>query len=178
PRADRPLRRAQARGRHPLGEAGARLAGDDQGGAGRPLAPARSLPVRRLEPSHRHRAAARASRDGAVQRGPPAPDDMTSIRDAFQTMAWGTAPESPATAEAWLARHPKGFGHSIGGAWVEPSAGERFATTNPATGAELARVAQGSKEDVEAAVRAARGAQPGWWALGGHGRARWLYALA
>jgi len=103
---------------------------------------------------------------------------MTSIRDAFQTMAWGTAPESPATAEAWLARHPKGFGHSIGGAWVEPSAGERFATTNPATGAELARVAQGSKEDVEAAVRAARAAQAAWWALGGHGRARWLYALA
>ena len=103
---------------------------------------------------------------------------MTSIRDAFETMAWGPAPESPATAEAWLARHPKGFGHSIGGAWVEPSAGERFATINPATGAELAQVAQGSKADVDAAVAAARAAQPAWWALGGHGRARWLYALA
>jgi aldehyde dehydrogenase (NAD+) len=103
---------------------------------------------------------------------------MTSIRDAFETMAWGPAPESPATAEAWLSRHPKGFGHSIGGTWVDPSAGERFATTNPANGAELARVAQGSKEDVGAAVAAAREAQPAWWALGGHGRARWLYALA
>ncbi len=29
-----------------------------------------------------------------------------------------------------------------------------------------------------AAVAAARAAQPGWWALGGHARARWLYALA
>ncbi|MGH7526946.1 MAG: aldehyde dehydrogenase family protein [Gemmatimonadales bacterium] len=32
--------------------------------------------------------------------------------------------------------------------------------------------------DVDRAVRAARAAQPGWWALGGHGRARHLYALA
>ena len=30
----------------------------------------------------------------------------------------------------------------------------------------------------DAAVRAARAAQPGWWALGGHARARYLYALA
>ena len=27
-------------------------------------------------------------------------------------------------------------------------------------------------------MRAARAAQPGWWALGGHGRARYLYAIA
>jgi aldehyde dehydrogenase (NAD+) len=39
-------------------------------------------------------------------------------------------------------------------------------------------VAQGSAQDVDAAVAAARAAQPGWWALGGHVRARWLYALA
>jgi aldehyde dehydrogenase (NAD+) len=103
---------------------------------------------------------------------------MTSIRDAFETMAWGPAPESPASAEAWLARHAGGFGHYLGGAWMEPFGGERFPTINPATGAELARVAQGSKEDVDAAVGAARAAQPAWRTLGGHGRARWLYALA
>ncbi|HEV8357298.1 MAG TPA: aldehyde dehydrogenase family protein, partial [Gemmatimonadales bacterium] len=103
---------------------------------------------------------------------------MTSIREAFDTMAWGPAPESPATAEAWLGRHNASFGHLIGGAWVQPSEGARFATINPATGAELARVAQGSRADVDAAVASARAAQPGWWALGGHGRARWLYALA
>ncbi len=103
---------------------------------------------------------------------------MTSIRDAFETMAWGQAPESAATAQAWLERHKKVFGHYLNGAWAEPAPAEHFATINPATGAELAKVAQGSKGDVDAAVAAARAAQPAWWALGGHGRARWLYAIA
>jgi aldehyde dehydrogenase (NAD+) len=103
---------------------------------------------------------------------------MTSIRDAFDTMAWGPAPESAATAEAWLDQHGRAFGHFIDGGWVAPSPVERFATINPATGKELAQVAQGSKADVDAAVAAARAAQQSWWALGGHGRARWLYALA
>ena len=102
---------------------------------------------------------------------------MTSIREAFETMAWGPAPESPASAEAWLEQHGRAFGHFIGGAWVEPGDG-RFPATNPANGKELAQVAQGSKAEVDAAVAAARAAQLGWWALGGHGRARWLYALA
>jgi aldehyde dehydrogenase (NAD+) len=103
---------------------------------------------------------------------------MTSIREAFDTMAWGPAPESPATAEAWLSQHGRAFGHFINGAWVKPAGGGRFATSNPATGQELATVAQASKAEVDAAVAAARAAQPAWWGLGGHGRARWLYALA
>ncbi|HSG40143.1 MAG TPA: aldehyde dehydrogenase family protein, partial [Thermoanaerobaculia bacterium] len=41
-----------------------------------------------------------------------------------------------------------------------------------------ARVAQCGTAEVDAAVAAARAAQPGWWELGGHGRARHLYALA
>ena len=93
-------------------------------------------------------------------------------------MAWGPAPESAATAEAWLEQHGRAFGHYLNGAWTVPGGGERFDTINPATSAVLARVAQGSKDDVNAAVAAARAAQPGWWALGGHARARWLYALA
>jgi aldehyde dehydrogenase (NAD+) len=103
---------------------------------------------------------------------------MTSIRDAFETMAWGQAPESAAAAQAWLDLHQKRFGQFIDGAWTDSASGEMFATINPATGAELARVTEGSKADVDAAVAAARRAQPAWWALGGHGRARWLYALA
>ena len=103
---------------------------------------------------------------------------MTSIRDAFETMAWGPAPESPANAEAWLQQHQRSFSHFINGAWREPDPVERFSVINPATNKELAKVAQGSKADVDAAVAAARAAQPAWQALGGHGRARWLYALA
>jgi len=103
---------------------------------------------------------------------------MTTVRDAFDSMAWGSAPESAATAQAWLDKHGKRFGHYIDGAWVAPRDGEGFATMNPATSAELARVAQATAEDVDSAVKAARAAQPAWWALGGHGRARWLYAIA
>ncbi|HSE51899.1 MAG TPA: aldehyde dehydrogenase family protein, partial [Gemmatimonadales bacterium] len=103
---------------------------------------------------------------------------MTTIREAFESMAWGVAPESAATAQAWLDKHGKRFGHYVGGDWVLGDGDQGFATINPATGAELARVGQASTEDVDRAVAAARAAQPGWAALGGHGRARWLYAIA
>ena len=66
---------------------------------------------------------------------------MTTIREAFDTMAWGEAPESALTAEAWLDRHKKTFGHYISGAWVEPAPTERFATINPANEAKLTMVA-------------------------------------
>ena len=44
----------------------------------------------------------------------------------------------------------------IGGTWVEAASGKTFETYNPATGAVLARVAEGDAEDVERAVAAAR----------------------
>ena len=99
-----------------------------------------------------------------------------NVRDIFESMDYGPAPESDAEAQAWLERHGRRFGHFIGGRMTEP--GETFATRNPATGEELAQITQGTEADVAAAVRAARKAQPGWWKLGGHGRARVLYALA
>src|SRR6202043_4059087 len=52
-----------------------------------------------------------------------------------------------------------------------------FETTDPSTGEMLASVAQGSAADVDAAVKAARAAWPGWQALSEHTRARYLYAL-
>ena len=101
---------------------------------------------------------------------------MTTVRDAFESMAWSPAPESATLATEWLERHGRRFGHFVGGRWTEPT--ELFAVTNPATGAELAQVSQGDDALVHAAVAAARAAQPAWQALGGHGRARWLYAIA
>jgi aldehyde dehydrogenase (NAD+) len=102
---------------------------------------------------------------------------MTSISDIFGTMAYGPAPEAIAPAQAWLEGHGRHFGLFVGGAWTSPG-GESFETLNPATGKPLARLTQASAADVDRAVRAARAAQSGWWALGGHGRARHLYALA
>jgi len=44
----------------------------------------------------------------------------------------------------------------IGGRWVEAASGKTFPVYNPATGEELARVAEGDKEDINRAVQAAR----------------------
>ena len=102
---------------------------------------------------------------------------MTSIPDIFGTMAYGPAPEAVAPAQAWLEQHGRRFGLFIGGEWREGE-GETFETLNPATGKPLATLTQATAGDVDRAVRAARKAQPGWWELGGHGRARHLYAIA
>src|SRR5204862_6735289 len=53
----------------------------------------------------------------------------------------------------------------IDGKWVEAASGKKFETINPATGQVLARVAEGDKEDLDRAARAARRAfDDGKWA--------------
>src|SRR5258706_321333 len=101
-----------------------------------------------------------------------------SIAKKFMTMEYGRAPEDPREALAWLDRHGRRFGHFINGAWQAPAAGTYFDTADPSTGEKLAAVAQGSTADIDAAVKAARGALPAWQALTPHARARYLYALA
>ncbi len=101
---------------------------------------------------------------------------MTSVRDAFETLSWGPAPESAVPAMEWLDGHDRRFGQFIGGAWTP--AADTFVVANPAGGDDLAVVSQASDAEVGAAVAAARAALPGWQALGGHGRARWMYAIA
>ncbi|HUF12341.1 MAG TPA: aldehyde dehydrogenase family protein [Longimicrobiales bacterium] len=101
-----------------------------------------------------------------------------TVAEIFETLEWGPAPESRKEADAWLDAHERRFGLHIGGEWVEPSSGEWFDTLNPGNGSVLASIAQASAEDVGRAVAAAGAAQPGWEALGGHGRARYLYAIA
>ncbi|MGF6274084.1 aldehyde dehydrogenase (NAD+) [Massilia sp. UYP11] len=101
---------------------------------------------------------------------------MPTIKEILNTMDYGPAPESTKEALAWLDQHGRRFGLFIDNAWSD--AGATFATNNPADGSELAQVTQATPDDVERAVAAARRAQPGWVALGGHGRAKILYALA
>ena len=101
-----------------------------------------------------------------------------SIAHYFETMDYGPAPEADGEARAWLKRHDATFGHFIAGKFVAPASGKHLATIEPATGKTLAKIAQGIAADVEAAVGAARSAQSSWAKLGGHGRARHLYALA
>ncbi len=99
-----------------------------------------------------------------------------TVAEIFETMDYGPAPESDALANEWLDRHGRRFGHFIGGRWV--AAKEHFDVRDPARLVDLARVGQGTSDDVEAAVTVAEKAQPAWEALGGHGRARFLYAIA
>jgi len=101
-----------------------------------------------------------------------------SIAEIFETLEYGPAPESASPATRWLDEHDRSTRLYIGGEWRDPATGEWFDTTNPATAKPLARIAQAGREDVDAAVAAARAALPAWQALGGHGRARYLYALA
>ena len=99
-----------------------------------------------------------------------------TVAEIFETMDYGKAPESAAEALAWLVDQGDRFGHFINGAFTQP--GKGFETRNPATGEVLASITQATQADVEAAVAAARKAQPKWQGLGGHGRAKFLYALA
>lgn len=99
-----------------------------------------------------------------------------TVKEIFETMDYGPAPESAAEALAWLVDQGDRFGHFIDGAFTTP--GDGFDSKNPATGETLATLSQASQDDVDAAVAAARKAQPKWAKLGGHGRAKHLYAIA
>ncbi|MGH1368297.1 MAG: aldehyde dehydrogenase family protein [Maritimibacter sp.] len=98
-----------------------------------------------------------------------------TVKDIFETMDWGHAPESAKEAQAWIDAHAP-FGCFVNGIWTTPN--ETFETRNPATSDVLAHVTQAGADEVEAAVSAARKAQPKWAAKSGHARARVLYALA
>jgi aldehyde dehydrogenase (NAD+) len=101
---------------------------------------------------------------------------MPTIKEILQTMDYGPAPESTKEAQAWLDQHGRRFGLFIDNAWSDAT--ETFGSFNPADGSELAQVTQATSADVDRAVEAARRAQPGWVAMGGHGRAKVLYSLA
>ena len=99
-----------------------------------------------------------------------------TVSEIFQTMDYGTAPENAAEALAWIVDQGSRFGHFIDGSMTP--LGEVFESRNPATGEVLAHLSQATQADVDAAVKAARTAQPKWEAAGGHARAKVLYALA
>ena len=76
--------------------------------------------------------------------------------------------------DQFLAR-PRGL--VIDGAERPAATGRRFEVLNPATGEPLAEVAEAGSADVDAAIAAARAAQPGWSALPPGRRADLLWAL-
>lgn len=99
-----------------------------------------------------------------------------TVKEIFETMDYGPAPESAADALAWLVDQGSAFGHFINGKFTAPAEG--FDSKNPANGEVLAQLSQATQDDVDTAVKAARTAQKKWAALPGHNRARYLYAIA
>jgi aldehyde dehydrogenase (NAD+) len=107
---------------------------------------------------------------------PPEDLKMNKIAQIFQSLDYGPAPEGPEQANAWLDSHGRKFGHFIDGKWTKP--GKTFASDNPASGDKLADITDGTAEDVNAAVKAARAAFKTWSALSGYERGKYLYAIA
>ncbi len=101
----------------------------------------------------------------------------SSIVEKFYSMEYGPAPEDASEVTKWLDAHKRSFGHYIDGAWTKVGSAS-FETRNPATGEVIAKIATADAGDVDRAVKAARAALPGWQALTGHQRARYLYAFA
>src|ERR1700682_5577787 len=68
----------------------------------------------------------------------------------------------------------------IDGKWVNAASGKTFPTYNPATGEVLAQVAEGDRDDVDEAVKAARKAfdQGPWRRLSASERGRLIWKLA
>ncbi|MGH7449366.1 MAG: aldehyde dehydrogenase family protein, partial [Longimicrobiales bacterium] len=100
------------------------------------------------------------------------------VVEIFESLEYGPAPESAAPANEWLDAHGRRFDLFIGGAWRTPERDDYFDSVNPGNARKLADIAQASAADVDAAVGAARAALDGWRSLGGHARARHLYAIA
>ena len=103
-------------------------------------------------------------------------NETAQVPDLMERLEYGPAPEASDDVRAWIERRAP-FGHFIDGRWTEPG-DDLFDVHDPSSNTLLARVTQGSEDDVDQAVRAAREAFPGWSALDGHARARYLYALA
>ncbi len=101
-----------------------------------------------------------------------------TVKEIYHTMEYGPAPESASQANAYLEAHGRKFDLFINGDWQAPSGGAYFNSSNPANKQPLAKIAEANAADVDVAVQAAKQALPGWVAIGGHQRARYLYALA
>ena len=77
------------------------------------------------------------------------------VRDLFESLDYGAAPESTDRAMEWLKARGNVLDHYIGGEFTMPAEGEYFPTHSPSNGKLLATVADGSEKDVNRAVAAA-----------------------
>ena len=86
-------------------------------------------------------------------------------------------PVAPTLDPFALAKAMSGY-HFIGGAYVPSRSGTTFAVVNPATGADVARTAEGDASDVDAAVQNAAEAQKAWAKMPARKRGALVHACA
>jgi aldehyde dehydrogenase (NAD+) len=96
---------------------------------------------------------------------------------------FGRAWEYAAAPETVKVKIEDRYGLFIDGKFVQPKSGggkgkSHFATANPATEQVLSLIANAGESDVDAAVRAARKAQPKWAALKPAERGKFLFRIA
>ena len=97
---------------------------------------------------------------------------MTGARTSI-VWDYAPAPESPDHV-----RLRDSYGLFIDGEFVDPADGTRVASLNPATEEPVAEVAFAGPGDLRRAVEAANRAQPGWAALSGLERGKYLFRIA
>ncbi|HIE78146.1 MAG TPA: aldehyde dehydrogenase family protein, partial [Candidatus Thioglobus sp.] len=101
-----------------------------------------------------------------------------TILESFEKLDYSEALESSSEAQKWLKVNGRRFGQFINGKFVNQKDAKFIASLDPSNGDLLANIEVASSTQLDNAVKAARKAQPGWQSLGGHGRAKVLYALA
>ncbi len=102
---------------------------------------------------------------------------MTLI-ESFEKLDYSDALESSKEAQSWLDSHGRRFGQFINGKFESKSNADLIASLNPSNGDLLANIEVASASQLNKAITAARKALPAWQAMGEHGRAKVLYALA
>jgi len=101
-----------------------------------------------------------------------------TILKSFDSLEYSEAFESSKEANAWLEKNNRRFGQLINGQFVSNNKSDLIATLDPSNGELLANIEIANSKQLDSAVSAARKAQPAWEDLGGHKRAKVLYALA
>ncbi|HMP30168.1 MAG TPA: aldehyde dehydrogenase family protein, partial [Saprospiraceae bacterium] len=100
------------------------------------------------------------------------------VKEIYNKKSYGPAPESNTESVEFLNHHNRKFGLYIDGEWCKPNSKEWFVSYNPANKEHLAEIAEANAHDVDKAVKAALKAQKSWFEMGGHERAKYLYAIA
>ena len=93
-----------------------------------------------------------------------------------KTTDWALAPAPESTDHVKINAQYELF---INGKWQKPKSGKYFDTINPANEQKLARIAEASEADVDAAVKAARKAYDSVWSrMPASERAKYIYRIA